>query len=315
MLCSLGLDVGGTVMKAALTSSDGTVLYTDRRPTNREAGPDAVVAALVDFTADLISAATARGLDCRAIGVAVPGIIDDVTGIALFSANIGWRDVPLRRLVAERTGLPVAVGHDVRSGGIAEARLGAGRGHRHFLFLPIGTGIAAAIVVDGKPVTGAHGGAGEVGHLVVRPGGEACPCGAAGCMETLASGSSIARHYAELQHKLNGGEVVATNTAEVAARVVAGDSAANIVWAEAVEALADALTHVTVLFDPGLVVIGGGVGDAGETLLAPLRKALASRLAFHQVPRLVRAELGDAAGSLGAALMGWDLLDGDRSQS
>jgi glucokinase len=309
--CAIGLDVGGTVMKAALTTADGTVLHTDRRPTNRENGPDAVVAALVDFAADLCEAATDHGHTAVAAGVAVPGIVDEVTGTARFSANIGWRDVPLRELVVERTGLAVAVGHDVRAGGVAEARLGAGRGQRQFLFLPIGTGIAAAIVIDGRAVSGANGGAGEVGHLVVRPDGEACPCGAVGCMETIASGASIARHYAEL-HK----DTTVTSAAEVASRVIAGESAACVVWADAVEALADALAQVTVLLDPGLVVVGGGVGDAGETLLIPLRKALAARLAFHQAPRLVRAELGDAAGSLGAALMGWDLLgDGDGSQS
>ena len=314
MHCAIGLDVGGTVMKAAVTAADGTVLHTDRRPTNREHGPDAVVAAIVDFAADLAAAASARGLTCGAAGVAVPGIVDEATGTALFSANIGWRGVPFQKLVNERVGVPVALGHDVRAGGVAEARLGAGRGCRQFLFLPIGTGIAAAIVIDGQALGGAHGGAGEVGHIVVRPGGEPCGCGSAGCMETLASGSSIARHYAALQAR-RGGNATALSAAEVAARVATGDPAASAVWNDAVEALAQALAHVTLVLDPGLVVIGGGVGDAGETLLAPLRKALAAHLTFAQAPRLVRAELGDAAGSLGAALMGWDLLDGDRSQS
>src|SRR5215207_11407166 len=145
MDCSIGLDVGGTVMKAALTAADGTVLHTDRRPTPRDDGPDAVVAALVGYAADLACAATDRQLTPRALGVAVPGIIDEPGGVAVFSANIGWRDVPLRKLLAERTGLPTAVGHDVRTGGIAEARLGAGRGSSQFFFLPIGTGIAGAL--------------------------------------------------------------------------------------------------------------------------------------------------------------------------
>jgi glucokinase len=314
--CVIGLDVGGTVMKAAITAADGTVLHTDRRPTSRDTGPDAVIAALVEFAADLATAARSRNLAPRGIGLAVPGIVDDAAGIAVFSANIGWRDAPLRKLVTERTGLPTAVSHDVRAGGLAEARLGAGRGSRQFLFLPIGTGIASAIVLDGRTVAGAHGGAGEVGHLVIRPGGQPCPCGSAGCVEVYASGASIARRYQERFG--DGGEVTA---ADIAALVTAGDAAANEVWSEAVNALADALAQVTILLDPGLVVIGGGVGDAGETLLAPLRTAVASRLTFSQAPRLVRAELGDAAGSLGAALLGWDLLsdpatgDSDRSQS
>lgn len=303
MDCVIGLDVGGTVMKAAVTAADGTVLHTDRRPTPREAGTDAVIAALVEFAANLTAACSDRQLIPRGLGVAVPGIVDDDAGIAVFSANLGWRDAPLRKLVAERTGLPVAVSHDVRAGGLAESRMGAGRGSRQFLFLPIGTGIASAIVLDGRAVAGAHGGAGEVGHLVVRPGGDPCPCGSAGCLEVYASGASIARRY---QARYGDGDDL--TAAEIAARVVAGDAAASEVWSEAVEALADALAQVTILLDPGLVVIGGGVGDAGETLLAPLRTAVALRLTFSQAPRLVRAELGDAAGSLGAALLGWDLL-------
>jgi len=310
MDCSIGLDVGGTVMKAALTAADGTVLHTDRRPTPRDDGPDAVVAALVGYAADLACAATDRQLTPRALGVAVPGIIDEPGGVAVFSANIGWRDVPLRKLLAERTGLPTAVGHDVRTGGIAEARLGAGRGSSQFFFLPIGTGIAGAIILGGRAHAGAHGGAGEIGHTVVRPGGDPCPCGSAGCLETLASGVSIARRYAE---RYGDGLSPGLTAAEIAARVASGDGAASEVWAEAVDALADALAQVTVLLDPGLVVIGGGVGDAGETLLAPLRAALASRLTFSQPPRLVRAELGDAAGALGAALLGWDLVGSTES--
>jgi glucokinase len=306
--CVIGLDVGGTVMKAALTAEDSTVLHTDRRPTPRDQGPDAVVAALVDFAADLVASATDRNLPPRAVGVAVPGIIDETGGTAVFSANIGWRDAPLAKLVAERTALPVALGHDVRAGGVAEARLGAGRGNRQFLFLTIGTGIAGAIVINGRALPGAHGGAGEVGHLVVRPDGEACPCDSAGCLETLASGASIARRYAERHRSAAGRSGVPLTAAEIAGRFAGGDPDAAEIWRDAVDALADALAQVTILLDPGLVVIGGGVGDAGETLLSPLRTALSERLTFSQAPRLVRAELGDAAGSLGAALLGWDLF-------
>lgn len=292
-------------MKAAITAADGTVLHADRRPTPRESGPDAVVAALVEYAAALTGAAEDRQLTPRGLGIAVPGIVDSANGVAVYSANLGWRDAPLRKLASERTGLPAAVDHDVRSGGLAESRVGAGRGASQFLFLPIGTGIASAIVLDGRTVSGAHGGAGEVGHLVVRPGGPPCACGSAGCLEVYASGASIARRYRER----NGTDLTA---AEIAGLVGSGDPAASEVWSEAVDALADALAQVTILLDPGLVVIGGGVGDAGETLLAPLRTAVASRLTFSQAPRLVRAELGDAAGSLGAALLGWDHL-GDRS--
>ena len=143
-------------MKAALLAQDGSVLFEARRPTGREHGPDAVVAAILDFAADLADEGRARfGVAPAAAGVAVPGTIDEKNGIAVFSANLGWRDLPMRKLLGERLAapggpaMPVALGHDVRSGGLAEGRLGAGRGVGRFLFIALGTGIAGAAVVSG----------------------------------------------------------------------------------------------------------------------------------------------------------------------
>src|SRR4051794_24961023 len=160
------IDVGGTLLKGGHVGPDGTLTHSARTPTGREAGPDAAVAAILDFAAELAAAGPVA-----AIGVAVPGVVDEVTGTAVFSANIGWRDVPLRRLLAERTGLPVWFGQDVRAGALAEGRSGAGAGATDFLFMPIGTGIGGAMVLGGVAYPGAAGLAGEIGHIVVRPGG------------------------------------------------------------------------------------------------------------------------------------------------
>ena len=175
-------------MKAALIAADGTLLHRDRRETARERGPEAVIASVLEFAAELRThGAEAFGEPAAAAGVAVPGIVDDARGVAVFSANLGWRDVPLRRLLGERLGgTPVALGHDLRCGGLAEGRLGAGRGLDRYLFVALGTGIAAAIGIEGRIEAGAHGCAGEIGHLVVRPGGLPCPCGGRGCLETVA---------------------------------------------------------------------------------------------------------------------------------
>ncbi|NUS14129.1 MAG: ROK family protein, partial [Streptomyces sp.] len=194
----IALDVGGTGMKAALVAADGTLLHEDRRPTGRERGPDAVVAAILDFAADLGAHGEREyGEPAVAAGVAVPGIVDADTGVASYSANLGWRDVPLRDLLSRRLdGIPVALGHDVRSGGLAEGRIGAGRGTDRFLFLALGTGIAGAIGIDGRIEAGAHGFAGEIGHVVVRPDGPQCGCGQRGCMEALASAGAVSRAWA-----------------------------------------------------------------------------------------------------------------------
>jgi glucokinase len=300
----IALDVGGTGMKAALLAQDGSVLFEARRPTGREHGTDAVVAAILAFAADLAEEGRARfGQAPLAAGVAVPGTIDEKNGIAVFSANLGWRDLPMRKLLAERLGgLPVALGHDVRTGGLAEGRLGAGRGVDRFLFIALGTGIAGAIGIDGRIEAGAHGYGGEIGHVVVRPGGPPCGCGARGCLETLASAGAVTRSWAEACGD------PAADAADCALAVAAGDPAALVIWQRAVAALADGIVLAQSLLDPSTVIVGGGLAEAGDTLFTPLRAAVAERLTFQMPPKVLPAMLKDTAASLGAGLLAWDLL-------
>ncbi|MFF8384854.1 ROK family protein [Streptomyces kanasensis] len=300
----IALDVGGTGMKAALVGADGALLYEARRATGRERGPNAVVGTILDFAAELLAHGEERyGVRAEAAGVAVPGVVDPVGGVAVYAANLGWRDVPLRALLGERLGgLPVALGHDVRTGGLAEGRVGAGRGADRFLFVPLGTGIAGAIGIDGTIEAGAHGCAGEIGHIVVRPGGPACGCGGRGCLETLASAAAVTRAWAEASGDPD------ADAADCAEAVASGDVRAVRVWQDAVDALADGLVTALTLLDPRTLIIGGGLAEAGETLFTPLRAAVAERITFQQRPAIVPAALGDTAGCLGAGLLAWDLL-------
>ena len=296
----VALDVGGTGMKCALVRPDGTVHHAERHPTSAERGPEAVTAHILDVAAGLAGRARADGLDPVAVGVVVPGVVDEAEGVVVWSSNLGLRGVPLASLLADRLGSPAVLGHDARAGGLAEARLGAGRDRRHVLFVAIGTGMAVAHVVDGVAHAGAHGAAGELGHVVVRPGGAPCGCGARGCLETETSGRAIGRRYAELS-----GRPGAT-AADVVVLAAAGDPVAQLVWAAAIEALADGLTTAQALYDVEVLVLGGGLAEAGEALLGPLRATMAKKLTFHRMPEIVRAELGDAAGCLGAALLALD---------
>ncbi|MFD3326299.1 ROK family protein [Streptomyces sp. NPDC058701] len=300
----IALDVGGTGMKAALVADDGTLLHEARRATGRERGPDAVVETIQDFAAELLRTGAERfGRPASAAGVAVPGIVDAENGIAVYAANLGWRDVPLRELIGRRLGgIPVALGHDVRTGGLAEGRIGAGRGADRFLFVPLGTGIAGAIGIAGRIEAGAHGYAGEIGHIVVRPGGPACGCGQRGCLETLASASAVSRAWAAASGD------PAADAARCAEAVEAGDERAREVWLAAVGALADGLVTAITLLDPRTLIIGGGLAEAGETLFTPLRAAVEERVTFQRLPHIVPAALGDTAGCLGAGLLAWDLL-------
>ncbi|WP_406404966.1 ROK family protein [Streptomyces sp. NBC_00879] len=293
----IALDVGGTYIKGGTLGQDGTLHHRERWLTRAERGPEAVLETVLGCAATLAER-------CRpaAAGIVVPGIVDEASGNAVLAANLGWRDVPVQDWLAEHLDLPVAFGHDVRAGALAEARAGAGRDCPDFLFVPVGTGIAAAAVVAGRVLTGGHGRAGELGHVVVRPGGDPCSCGGRGCLETVASAAAVARRYA----RATGWQGVTAR--EVCHRADAGDAVAGTVWTEAIEALADGLATAISLYDPARVVLGGGLAKAGESFLAPLRKALGRRLTFHAAPSVVPAHLGDRAGCLGAALLAQDLL-------
>lgn len=300
--CVLALDVGGTTIKAGIADLTGVFVHRIRRDTRRDAGVEAVVDNLTLAAEELAGTATDLGYDSSAAGVVVPGIVDEERGIAVDASNIGWRDVPLRTLLEDRLRLPVYVGHDVRAGALAEARRGAARGCRSFAFLPIGTGIGGAWVIDGRPYSGAHYAAAEVGHIIVRPGGDRCVCGRVGCLETLASASAIARRYGALS-----GQDVA-GAADVADLVTAGDPIARRVWDDATDALADALLTVNTLLDPESIVLGGGLSHSGDLLLGPLRQRLADLSSPFSFPSLVHAALGDEAGCMGAALYALDLV-------
>ncbi|MGW1267946.1 ROK family protein, partial [Streptomyces sp. NPDC002491] len=243
------------------------------------------------------------GEPAAAAGVAVPGIVDEAGGVAVYAANLGWRDVPLRARLAERLGAPVALGHDVRTGGLAEGRIGAARGADRFLFVALGTGIAGAIGVDGRVEAGAHGFAGEIGHIVVRPGGAPCPCGQRGCLERFASAAAVGEAWAAAV-----GDPEA-DAADCAKAFSSGDPRALRVWQSAVDALADGLVTGLTLLDPRTLVIGGGLAEAGEALFTPLRDAVRRRVTFQKLPEIVPAALGDSAGCLGAGLLAWDLLN------
>ncbi|HEY2521609.1 MAG TPA: ROK family protein [Streptosporangiaceae bacterium] len=299
-------DVGGTGIKAGLVDRAGRVQQARTVPTPIVDGDgDATAKAVLDRVAELVAGLSALGGGAAGggrapagVGVIVPGLVDTAAGMARYAENLGWRDVPFAARLTEATGLPVAFDHDVRAAGAAEQRLGAGRGHRDVAFVPIGTGIAAALVLDGRPYAGG-GWAGEIGHIDVGSG-LPCPCGATGCLETIASAAAIARRYTE-----RSGWPVA-GALEVAGLLGSGDPDARVVWDEAVDALAFVLAVTAAVAAPELIVIGGGLSGAGDVLLEPLRRQVRAQITPPQrQPRLVRAALGDQAGLLGAALLAW----------
>ncbi|MPV51073.1 ROK family protein [Pseudactinotalea sp. HY160] len=291
-------DVGGTDIKAGLVHPDGSISHRSTTPTPRD--PARPAAAVVDRTTQLAAAMPGA----VALGVVVPGLVDDVRGVGVYSANLGWRDAPFGELLAAATDLPVGFNHDVTAAAIAETTFGAAAGIADAAVVAIGTGIAAGLIVDGRPHR-ARGYAGELGHTVVDPSGPLCPCGARGCLEAIASAAALARRYTEVSGR------PAAGAREVLAARAAGDETAARIWQEGIRALAAGLRQLSALLAPEIVVIGGGLMRAGDDLFTPLRREAERTFTVHPVPPIVAATTGPDAGLLGSALIGAGALTGD----
>lgn len=294
----LAFDVGGTTIKAEVLANDLSSLASTSVPTPR--GP-ALVDGLADVAATLLDSLRPEiRTTVRATGLAIPGIVDSERGIGVYAANVGLEDTPVAGPLSDRIGLPVALGHDATAAADAERRHGAAADVVDPVVVAIGTGIAAVSYVHGHRVTGVSGQAGELGHVVVRPDGPLCGCGARGCLEAVASASAVTRRYREL----SGREVEGAR--EVVARLGV-DPAADQAWQEAIAGLADGLFAAVALLAPGAVVLGGGLAEAGAALLGPLETRMRSAAPALTVPPLLLARLGSRAGVVGAGLLALDL--------
>lgn len=307
----IAIDVGGTGLKGAIINRQGNILVQENRLTRRERGSEAVTTSVLDFASDLVKKAR-EALGAHSVvaaGVAVPGVVDESKGLVVAAVNLGWKDLSLRTLLEDRLGVQVIVGHDVRTASLAEGIMGAAQGSEDYLFLTLGTGVGAAVVLHGSLYIGVHGAGGEFGHMVVQPDGPLCLCGRRGCIETLASASAVVRRYRAMAQ-----ESEDITTVDVAKRAVEGDRVAEQVWSEAIEALSIGIANYVHLLDPERIVIGGGMADAGQILFDPLIAGLARQVTLEPVPPpVLPAALGNDAGYLGAALKAWLALGVSRT--
>lgn len=304
----LGLDLGGTEIKAALLDGAGGPAGQGRAATPR-AGVAGVVTAL-----GRLAETVAAGRELAGVGVAVPGVVEMDQGLVGFLPNVpgDWAGVPLAALLTEGLQAPCTLLNDGRAATYGELRLGAGRGCRHFVLMAVGTGIGGGVVVDGELLLGSGGHAGEVGHQVLELHGPRCACGGWGCAEALASGPALvaAARAAMAQGRPtalraacagDGGRITPSLVAEVAA---AGDPLAGELLDSLAHRLGTAAGNLVLVLNPERVVIGGGLSLAGEPLLAGIRRTLGQRIGWylrHAPVEVVAAQLGAAAGALGAA--------------
>lgn len=291
---AIGIDVGGTKAAAVLVDGEGDVHRREVVDTPADDVP-ALLGAMLDVTAAVHTP------DVLAIGVGAAGLVEEGTGRVRYAPNIAWREVDLRALLAG-FGVPVAIDNDCTVASIGERLVGAGRGIETFLYVGVGTGIGGGIVYRGEAMRGAHGFAGEIGHIIVEPGGTRCGCGNVGCWETVASGSAISRLGRERLGPAADGRAVVE-----AART--GDAAALSILEDVGTRLGEGIAGLVNVLDPELVIVGGGAAaGAGDLLLEPARAASARAVegAGHrpEVP-LVRAALGSDGAAIGGGL--WSL--------
>ncbi|MFQ6019308.1 MAG: ROK family protein [Dehalococcoidia bacterium] len=303
------IDLGGTKILSLVADAEGNVYGHDKRPTLTADGLEAVLGRMTDSLDAAIAAAGLKRGDLAAAGVGSPGAVDVARGIVAGAPQLpGWRDVHLRDLMEERLGLPVALENDATAAALGEHTFGGGRGSRHMLYLTVSTGIGGGIIIDGELYLGKSGSAGELGHIILDPDGPPCPCGTRGHLEAFSSGSAIACRGREL---LSRGEApVLARLAQAEGAVTAemvyraaqeGDEACKRAFQEAGRYLGIALASFVNIFDPEVILIGGGVAQVGDLLMEPARQQM-ERLAMGRPLRDVRlglSELGPLVGALG----------------
>lgn len=292
----VAVDVGGTEIKSALVDSDLNVVATNTAPTPKA---DLTGAETVKAIAAIVGE-FAQQQTIAAVGLVVPGALDEPAGTSRWSGNLQWNNLPIRDLLHAAINIPVAFSHDVRTAALAEMRNGAAKGAHNAIFIPVGTGIAAAIIIDGE-IRSAEGFAGEIGHIDVN-GKYPCVCGKSGCLEAASSTLAISKAY-QAQSGKSG-----TTTEEIYQLVIAGDTVATTVWKDATSAMARACETLITILAPEIIVFGGGLSNAGETFLKPIRDYLDSTLTFQRKPRLEIAHYGAKAGTVGCAMLAFDLV-------
>jgi glucokinase len=307
---AIGIDIGGTKVAAGLVDVDGRVLQRARRETpHRSQSPQVVEDTIAEVIEELRDQREAV-----AVGIGAAGFVDVTRSSVLFAPHLSWRNEPLRDAMKRRVGLPVVVENDANAALWAESRFGAGQGEPTIVGVNLGTGIGGAVLLDGQLFRGRYGVAGEFGHMQVVPGGHRCECGNRGCWEQYASGNALVREARELAaarspvaHGLLAmvdGDASRITGPLVTRAAKDGDPAASELFDDVGRWLGVGLANLAAAFDPGLFVIGGGVSDAGELLLGPARDAFRRHLTgrgFRPEARVVRAQLGNDAGLVGAA--------------
>lgn len=311
----VGVDIGGTNIAFGITDDNGTMLFQDSFPANPKQTDEEITISIIRFVLDMIQAKGITEEEVRSIGIGCPGACDRKESILRYTVNLPFRNTNFREIFGRYTKIPVYLANDADCAALGEMVAGGAKGYQTSLTITLGTGVGGGIIIDGKIFSGFNDAGGELGHMVIRRNGEPCGCGRKGCLEAYASASALIRETkkAMAEHPescitaLCDGDPNRINakTAFDAKRL--GDPVGTALVQDYIEALGEGLINYINIFQPEMILIGGGVSKEGEYLLAPLREYVYSYTYgndFLPLTRIERAILGNNAGIIGAAMLG-----------
>lgn len=310
----VGIDVGGTGVQVGIVDENGVILEKGSIPTRVDRPYQEIIKDMADCTLATLEKAGKGLLEVKSVGVGVPGIADQKSGVVVFCTNLAWHDVPFREEFQKHIDKPVYIDNDATVAALAESVAGVSAGTDSSVFMTLGTGVGGGIILHGKVWSGFHGIGSEIGHMILELDGEPCSCGNLGCLERYCSATAIIRMAREMMDKhpdslimtLCGGDPAKINAKIVFDAAREGDEIALKVFRRYVRYLAQAISNVIVFLDPEVVVLGGGVSKAGSFLLDAVRQEVPKYLLFKTMPysRIELARLGPDAGVIGAAMLG-----------
>ncbi len=308
----LGVDIGANHLIALITDLEGNVVAEQSRPFDIDMGPDKALPLVIEYIREALAIHRVQHPRVLGIGVSVPGPLDFTTGTVIAPPIMpGWDRFPLRHYLSQEFSMPVLVENDANLGAIAERWNGAGQGYQHLAYVKIGTGIGCGLMVDGKIYRGQRGSAGEIGHITITRDGPPCRCGSYGCLESMAAAPAIinrvrlairaGRETSLTQHS----SLDDLTPQDIANAAYGGDKLAQEVLETAGRYIGIALANLINLFNPGIIILGGGVANVGELILNPIWETVRSRslLASYDQTKIVISQLGREAVAIGAATM------------
>lgn len=312
-MCYIGVDLGGTNIAAGLVSENGEILYKKSIPTGKERENEYIIKDMALLCKDIIEKSEKNIKDIKSIGIGAPGQPDVSNGIILYSCNLGFRNVNIKKEMNKYIDLPIFIDNDANCAALGESVSGAAAKFSNSVTVTIGTGIGGGIIINNKIFGGTYFGGAEIGHMVIKTGGRKCQCGRSGCWETYSSATALINDSKQAAEKNNESAIyklVNGDLNKITAKtpfdaLSQGDETAKKVIDEYIINFAEGLTNIINIFQPGAVVIGGGVSAQGETLLAPIRKIVSKIVYGGELKTLiVQASLGNDAGIVGAAMLG-----------